>query len=295
MKPSTAARIVRPLVALAALAAAFPAPAAETVATRFVLLAGHPAADGGGSEQGALVVPGLVMALGDATPELSRLLAGAEEIATLARKLEATLGLDRVEVLYSTLQTVELHRPMTLTAPTPTSPVRVHVALEGFNPQAATYRVRFTDARPTAFADSVLTVPREKRALVGGLDGPEAPYLFLVVEPQGVTRRVDENITPPQVLERPAPQYTEEGRAARVQGVVILQLEIDRHGEVRKTTVLKGLPAGLSEAAAEAVRTWRFEPARDESGKAIDVFYNITVHFRLDDEEATRESPPPAP
>lgn len=288
MKHRVSRLVLRRLVAAATALCALPAAAADDgLSTRFVLLAGRPPAQAGAADRGVLVVPGLVIALGDAPAEPSRILAGAEEIAGLARKLESTLGLDSIEILYTHLQTVNVDRPLTLQPPAVGSPIRVEVVLQGFNDAVATYRVRFRDDAST-FADSVVTVPREKRALVGGLDGAEAPYLFLVVEPQSATRHVDDSITPPRVLERTTPQYTTAARRERIEGVVILQLEIDRQGQVRKATVRKGLPEGLSDAAIESVRQWRFEPARDAAGNPIAVYYNITVHFRLEDQTPLR-------
>jgi protein TonB len=37
---------------------------------------------------------------------------------------------------------------------------------------------------------------------------------------------------------------------------------------------------GLDQAAVEAVRTWRFRPAT-LNGRPVDVYYNLTVNFRL--------------
>lgn len=70
----------------------------------------------------------------------------------------------------------------------------------------------------------------------------------------------------------------------RVQGVVILETVIDEHGDVTDVKVLKGLPKGLSEAAVDAVRAWKFKPARKD-GMPVAVFYVLTVNFTLKDEE----------
>lgn len=77
-----------------------------------------------------------------------------------------------------------------------------------------------------------------------------------------------------------APEYTELARAARLQGVVILQTAIDQEGNVVDVDVLKGLHMGLTEAAVDAVKQWKFEPAKID-GKPIPVSYNVTVNFRL--------------
>ncbi len=88
------------------------------------------------------------------------------------------------------------------------------------------------------------------------------------------------NITKPVKIYSPAPQYTEEARQARIQGVVIVQAIIDCRGDVTDVTVLKGLPMGLTEATVAAISQWRFEPARLD-GRPVSVYYNLTVNFRL--------------
>ncbi|HUO87349.1 MAG TPA: energy transducer TonB [Thermoanaerobaculia bacterium] len=289
MKHHAIAVVLRSLLVVVAACATLPAAATDSLATRFLLLAGHPAAEPGAADHGVLVIPGLVMPLGEAVPGRS-IEADSAEIAGVTRKLESTLGLDSVEVLYVHPQRLDVGREVMLPAPSAASSVRVEVMLQGYNDELATYRVRFRDGRST-FVDSVVSVPRQKRALVGGLDGEEAPYLFLVVEPEPRARYVGADITPPRAVDRPAPQYTSEAREARIQGVVILRVEIDRQGRVRSTKVLKGLPMGLSESAAETVSRWRFEPALDADGEPIDVYYNITINFRVDDQVPSRVGP----
>jgi TonB family protein len=91
---------------------------------------------------------------------------------------------------------------------------------------------------------------------------------------------VSGNITPPVKLFYPQPQYTEEARRARIQGVVILEATINRQGEVVDIRVLKGLPMGLSESARDTALEWRFKPAT-ENGKPVAVFFNLLVNFSL--------------
>ena len=78
----------------------------------------------------------------------------------------------------------------------------------------------------------------------------------------------------------PAPVYTELARRARIQGIVILQAVIDRDGAVISTEVVRGLPMGLNEAALEAVRQWRYEPATLH-GRPVAVAFQLVVKFEL--------------
>jgi len=91
---------------------------------------------------------------------------------------------------------------------------------------------------------------------------------------------VSGDITPPVKVSGPNPQYTEEARRERIQGVVVVEATINCVGEVTAVRVLQGLPLGLTEAAVESVRRWRFQPATLD-GRPIAVLYNLSVHFRL--------------
>lgn len=94
-------------------------------------------------------------------------------------------------------------------------------------------------------------------------------------------RRVGDGVTRPEKVSGAPPAYTEEARKARVTGVVILEAIIDEQGDVTNINVLKGLPMGLSEAAVEAVRTWKFKPATFE-GRPVKVYYTLTINFQVD-------------
>lgn len=84
----------------------------------------------------------------------------------------------------------------------------------------------------------------------------------------------------PRPLHTPKPLYTETARKVRIQGPVILQLTLTKEGLVRDVEVLRGRPMGLTEAAVEAVREWRYEPAL-LNGKPVEVYMTITINFTL--------------
>jgi TonB family protein len=138
-----------------------------------------------------------------------------------------------------------------------------------------------------------------ERAIITTTNGPEAPFLFLVVEvdrlPQDeLVRRglrhswrkdlllVDgDEVTAPVVVEKSQPAYPEEARKAKAQGRVVLRLLINAAGAVEDVEIIEGQPYGLSEVAVASARTWRFKPALHQ-GKPVPVFYLITVNFRLE-------------
>jgi TonB family protein len=86
---------------------------------------------------------------------------------------------------------------------------------------------------------------------------------------------------PPNILERPIPNYTEEARDARVEGIVVLLVTIDKDGSVNNARVTQGLGYGLDESAIRTVtKQWRFSPATRD-GIPVDHFATIEVSFHL--------------
>jgi TonB family protein len=65
-------------------------------------------------------------------------------------------------------------------------------------------------------------------------------------------------------------KYTDEARAAALEGVVVLDVTIDEHGRARDFTVVSGLPHGLTQAAIDAVSACRFSPG-ERSGQPVPV------------------------
>ena len=84
----------------------------------------------------------------------------------------------------------------------------------------------------------------------------------------------------PEKIDEVMPVYTEIARKARIQGHVVLQTVIDKHGNVEDIKVLKGLPMGLTAAAVDAVSRWRYRPAT-LNGMPVAVYFNLTVQFAL--------------
>lgn len=79
----------------------------------------------------------------------------------------------------------------------------------------------------------------------------------------------------------PRPVYTDEGRAKKIEGDVVLQVIFTATGEVKVERVVQGLGYGLDEAAATAARQIRFRPAQQD-GQPVDFGpVNVRIKFAL--------------
>ena len=87
-------------------------------------------------------------------------------------------------------------------------------------------------------------------------------------------------VTHPKCTDCPNPSFTEQARAAKFSGSVALRLIVGEDGRASNITIVKGLGMGLDEAAINAVKRWRFQPATDASGKPVPVWTTIEVTFR---------------
>ena len=134
-----------------------------------------------------------------------------------------------------------------------------------------------------------LTLRVRVRSIVNGISGTllveQGDALVDDIESRWALKpgrlRVGGDVKAPVVVSKVEPVYPEEARRARISGIVILEATIDKTGVVRDVQVLKPLPSGLSEAAADAVRQWTFQPAT-RKGQPVDVVFNLTINFKLD-------------
>jgi TonB family protein len=92
--------------------------------------------------------------------------------------------------------------------------------------------------------------------------------------------RPGSGIAPPKLLREIKAEYTDDARRRNVTGDVLLEIVVRRDGGVGTVRVLQGLGAGLDEHAIEAVRQWRFDPAR-RKGNPVDVLVEVAVEFTL--------------
>jgi len=94
--------------------------------------------------------------------------------------------------------------------------------------------------------------------------------------------RANEVAVPPVVLRRVTPRYPRQARASGADGLVLLEAVLDREGHVEKNIrVLRSVPM-LDDAAVEALRQWRFRPARDHRQQTVRVVLEVPMRFVLE-------------
>jgi TonB family protein len=92
--------------------------------------------------------------------------------------------------------------------------------------------------------------------------------------------RVGGGVSAPKAIFQPDPEYSEEARKVKQMGVVVLSVVVGPDGNPRDIKVIRALGMGLDEKAIEAVKKWKFEPARKD-GKPVSVLVSVQVDFHL--------------
>jgi protein TonB len=88
---------------------------------------------------------------------------------------------------------------------------------------------------------------------------------------------------PPVLVQRVIPDYPRHARRSGTEGEVVLEVVVDRRGRVaRQVRVLDSAPL-FDDAAIDAVRRWRFRPARDARGTAVAVVMEVPLRFVLEE------------
>lgn len=152
----------------------------------------------------------------------------------------------------------------------------------GSVPASASNAVVVTRTDPEHFA---ATLPREDHrgdlpAMGPVPSGPVAPAIGSAY-PGATAGPVihDFSMIGLAVRHRVDPLYPDFARRARIQGPVVLMMTVDERGHPVQVQVLEGHPA-FHEAAMQAARQWRFEPARLD-GRPVAASFRLTLKFLL--------------
>jgi TonB family protein len=84
----------------------------------------------------------------------------------------------------------------------------------------------------------------------------------------------------PEILSKQKPIYTEEAKAKRIEGEVLVEAVFEATGKVRVLRVVRGLGYGLDDAAIHAAEQIRFKPALKD-GQPSDQTVVLHIIFQL--------------
>ncbi len=144
-------------------------------------------------------------------------------------------------------------------------------------------------ARGGSFEDRVREVLDKKRsrgrtgrvARLGIAMAAGALILPLAAMQDSEVHRIGEpGLSPPSVVSKVEPQYTEEARTAKIEGTVALMVEIDENGLAKNIRVTRSLDPGLDANGVDAITQWHFEPGH-KNGKPVRTEATIEINFRL--------------
>ncbi|MGE5322575.1 MAG: energy transducer TonB [Actinomycetota bacterium] len=91
---------------------------------------------------------------------------------------------------------------------------------------------------------------------------------------------VGNGVSAPRPVYTPEPEFTEEARKAKYQGVVVLSAVVGVDGRVHDARVVRSLGMGLDERALQVVKLWKFDPGKKD-GRPVPVQMGLEISFNL--------------
>ncbi|HZB88537.1 MAG TPA: energy transducer TonB [Terracidiphilus sp.] len=93
--------------------------------------------------------------------------------------------------------------------------------------------------------------------------------------------QVGGGVSNPVPVFTPDPEFSDEARRAKYQGLCLISLIVDVHGNVQDPRVIRALGMGLDEKALEAVAKYKFKPAMKDGKTPVPVRVTVEINFRL--------------
>jgi len=113
--------------------------------------------------------------------------------------------------------------------------------------------------------------------VIGGIISSTPVAVPKIATPQRV--RVSSGVSQGLLVRRVNPTYPPLARQARIQGVVVLQAQISKSGDIENLQLISGHPM-LAPAAIEAVKQWKYKPYL-LNGEPVEVDTQVQVNFTL--------------
>ncbi|KYG62240.1 energy transducer TonB [Bdellovibrio bacteriovorus] len=134
---------------------------------------------------------------------------------------------------------------------------------------------------PSVNAPSSESADAKTSSSDGAQEGPSNPTSTSGSEFGGGTASYSEITRFPKVKKEIKAQYPEEAKKSGIDGPVVLEIIIDKLGQVREVQLISGPGHGLNESAIEALKKFEFQPAfKGEESVAVKIRY--TYRFKLE-------------
>lgn len=134
----------------------------------------------------------------------------------------------------------------------------------------------------TGFGNGIATPPpastgKKGTVVAGGFGNAAEAPAEAPKKKSGPTGPAD---TSPNILDKPRPEYTAEGRSLKIEGDVVIDMVFLANGTIQINRVVSGLGHGLDESAVRAAQQIKFKPAKRE-GEPVDYPARVRIEFRL--------------
>jgi protein TonB len=98
----------------------------------------------------------------------------------------------------------------------------------------------------------------------------------------GGLAKVGGGVSAPVVIYSVNPEFSDEARRAKYQGICTVTLIVDAQGNPQNPHVTQALGMGLDEKAIEAIKQYKFKPAYDkDKKKTVAVMVSIEINFHI--------------
>lgn len=219
----------------------------------------------------AVIIHGVVAA----SPVIIELFRGEEEIPEYVHVIDPTV-LDKIKLRRkseSGAEQVTIARPK-IAPPKAAIPIAVKEEEITEEPELMPSQQEIAEFIDAQAADEGLDIPAGAEIVikdVGGADDIPDMGVFIPFE------------VPPQPLPdfSPQPEFPELARTAGVAGKVIVQVYVDKSGDVKKWKVVKADPKGLGfeEEVEKVIKKWKFTPAIQQ-GNPVGVWVAVPFNFK---------------
>jgi TonB family protein len=134
----------------------------------------------------------------------------------------------------------------------------------------------------SARAGSTFVLGGNSHSLPNGWATADAPF-FVAITPLArfstpAVWPIGGDVMPPKELSRVQPRFPPDAKREGRTGVVVFDVVVDTSGAIASVEVARHADPDLEQAALEAVKQWRYQPAT-RNGAPVPVWLSITMRF----------------